>query len=73
MGCHSQVHGGTGDRWLENDCIEFYCCERGLFPEQVDRWRQTAQDAITTSLLNMAERLELEKLRAQVQKEIKRL
>ena len=53
--------------------LSTYCRERGLFPEQVDRWRQTAQDANATSLLTMAEQRDLEKLRAQDQKEIKRL
>ena len=49
------------------------CRERRLFPEQVDRWRQTAQDANATSLLNMAEQRDLEKLRIQDHKEVKRL
>jgi transposase-like protein len=31
-----------------------YCRERGLFPEQVDRWRQAAQDANAQPLLTMA-------------------
>ena len=53
--------------------LSVYCRERGLFPEQVDRSRQTAQDANATSLLTMAEQLDLEKLRSQDQKEIKRL
>ena len=39
----------------------------------MDLWRQTAQDANATSLLTMAEQRDLEKLRAQDQKEIKRL
>ena len=32
-----------------------YCRERGLFPGQVDRWRQAAQDANAQPLLTMAE------------------
>jgi hypothetical protein len=32
-----------------------YCRVRGLFPEQVDRWRQAAQDANAQPLLTMAE------------------
>ena len=32
-----------------------YCRERGLYPEQVDRWRQAAQDANAQPLLTMAE------------------
>ena len=50
-----------------------YCRERGLFPEQVDRWRQAAQDANAQPLLTMAEQKELEKRHQAVQREIKRL
>jgi len=50
-----------------------YCRERGLFPEQVERWRQAAQDANAKPVLTMAEQKELEKLRAQDQREIKAL
>jgi transposase len=53
--------------------LSAYCRERGLFPEQVSRWRQAAQDANAKPVLSMAEQKELEKLRAQDQKEIKRL
>ena len=51
--------------------LSSYCRERGLFAEQVDHWRQTAQDA--NAVLTMAEQKELEKLRAQDQREIKAL
>ena len=50
-----------------------YCRERGLFPEQVERWRQAAQDANAKPVLTMAEQKELEKLRAQDQRVIKAL
>ena len=50
-----------------------YCRERGLFPEQVDRWRQAAQDANAQPLLTMAEQKDLEKRHQQDQREIKRL
>jgi len=53
--------------------LSSYCRERGLFTEQVDRWRQTAQDANANAVLTMAEQKELEKLRAQDQREIKAL
>jgi len=53
--------------------LSAYCRERGLFPEQVSRWRQAAQDANTQPVLTMAEQKELEKLRAQDQREIKAL
>jgi transposase-like protein len=50
-----------------------YCRERGLFTEQVDRWRQTAQDANANAVLTMAEQRDLEKRHQQDQKEIKAL
>lgn len=53
--------------------LSAYCRERGLYPEQADRWRQAAQDANENPVLTMKEQKELEKLRAQDQREIKRL
>ena len=53
--------------------LSAYCRERGLFPEQVERWRQAAEDANAKPVLTMAEQKELEKLRAQDQREIKAL
>jgi transposase-like protein len=53
--------------------LSAYCRERGLFPEQVDRWRQTAQDANANAVLTMAEQRDLEKRHQQDQKEIKQL
>ena len=53
--------------------LSAYCRERGLFPEQVSRWRQAAQDANAKPVLTMAEQKELEKLRAQDQRQIKAL
>ena len=64
--------------------LSAYCRERGLFPEQVSRWRQAAPtwplasvpealDANSKPALTMAEQKELEKLRAQDQREIKTL
>ena len=50
-----------------------YCRQRGLFPEQVDRWRQAAQDANAQPLLTMAEQKDLEKRHQADQREIKRL
>jgi hypothetical protein len=47
-----------------------FCRERGLFPEQVQRWRQAAQDANAKPVQTMAEQKELETLRAQDQREI---
>jgi transposase len=53
--------------------LNAYCRERGLYPEQVERWRQAAQDANHKPVLTMKEQKELEKLRAQDQREIKAL
>ena len=64
--------------------LSAYCRERGLYPEQVDRWRQAAPtwptasvpealDANEKPVLTLKEQKELEKLRAQDQKEIKAL
>ena len=58
---------------LNSTELSAYCRERGLFPEQVERWRQAAQDANAKPVLTMAEQKELEKLRAQDQREIKAL
>ena len=33
--------------------LSAYCRERGLFPEQVSRWRQAAQDANQTPVLTL--------------------
>jgi transposase len=53
--------------------LSAYCRERGLYPEQVERWRQASQDANEKPVFTLKEQRELERLRAQDQKEIKRL
>ena len=53
--------------------LSAYCRERGLYPEQVERWRQASHDANEKPVLTLREQRELEKLRAQDQREIKRL
>ena len=53
--------------------LSAYCRQKGLYPEQVDRWRQAAQDANEKPVLTIKEQKELEKLRAQDQREIKQL
>ena len=53
--------------------LSAYCRERGLYPEQVEHWRQASQDANEKPVLTLREQRELEKLRAQDQREIKRL
>lgn len=50
--------------------LSAYCRERGLYPEQVERWRQASQDANDKPVLTSKEQRELERLRAQDQKEI---
>jgi transposase-like protein len=50
-----------------------YCPERGLFPEQVDRWRQAAQDANAQPLLAMADQKDLQRRHQEDQRVIKRL
>ena len=53
--------------------LRAYCRQKGLYPEQVDRWRQAAHDANEKPVLTIKEQKELEKLRAQDQREIKAL
>ena len=43
--------------------LSAYCRERGLYPEQVERWRQASQDANKKPVLTLKEQRELEKLR----------
>jgi putative transposase len=50
-----------------------YCRDRGLFPEQVDLWRQAAQDAIAQLLLTMADQKDLQKQHQEDQRQVKRL
>ncbi len=53
--------------------LRVYFREWGLFPEQVERWRQESQVANDKPVPTLKEQKELEKLRAQDQREIKRL
>ena len=39
--------------------LSAYCRERGLYPEQVERWRQAAQDANEKQTLTLKEQKEL--------------
>ena len=52
--------------------LSAYCRERGLYPEQVERWRQASQDANEKPVLTLKEQNERARLRALDQKEIKR-
>ena len=45
--------------------LNAYCRERGLYPEQVERWQQASQDANEKPVLTLKEQRELEKLRVQ--------
>ena len=49
---------------LNSTELSVYCRERGLVPDQVERWRQAAQDTNAKPVLTMAEQKQLEKLRA---------
>ena len=53
--------------------LSAYCRERGLYPEQVERWRQASKYANEKPVLTLKEQKELEKLRAHDQREIKQL
>ena len=50
-----------------------FCRERGLYPQQVARWRQAAQDANHPSAPSMQDHKELHRQHQEDQKEIKRL
>jgi hypothetical protein len=50
-----------------------YSRGRGLFPEQVDRWRQAGQDANAQPLLSMADQKDLQRQHQDDQREFKRL
>jgi transposase len=75
------VAGNTADKFtvlpetarLNATELSAYCHERGLYPEQVERWRQAAQHANDKPVLTLKEQRELEKLRAHDQKEINAL
>jgi putative transposase len=58
---------------LNSTELAAYCRERGLFPVQVDRWRQAAQDANAQPLLTMADQKDLQKRHHEDQREMKRL
>ncbi len=58
---------------LNATVLDGYCRERGLFPEQLDRWRQAAQDANAQLLMTMADQKDLQKRHQEDQREITRL
>lgn len=65
-----QIHGAPGSAGLNTSELRAYGRERGLYPQQVDRWRQAAQDANAQPLLTMAEQKDLEKRHQADQREI---
>jgi len=66
------VHERDGFKATE---ISAYCQERGVFPEQVDRWQQTAQDSNSNAsfVMTIEENQDREKRYQQDQKVIKQL
>jgi len=50
--------------------LSAYCRERGLFPEQVDRWRKAAEDANAQPLLTMDDQKNLQKRHQEDQRQI---
>ena len=53
--------------------LSAYCRQRMLYREQVECWRQAVQDANEKPVFTFKEQKDLEKLRAQDQREIKTL
>ena len=53
--------------------LSAYCRERGLYPEQVERWRQASQDANEKPVLTLTEQKDLDRRHQQDQQEIKQL
>jgi Tfp pilus assembly protein FimV len=53
--------------------LRAYCRERGLFPEQVDRWLKAAEDATAQPLLTMDDQKNLQKRHQEDQRQIKML
>jgi len=41
--------------------LDAYCRERGLFPKQLARWRQVAEDANSMSVPSMSDQKELQR------------
>jgi transposase len=51
--------------------LSAYCRERGLYPEQVDRWHQVSQDANEKPVLTLTEQKDLDRRHQQDQRETK--
>ena len=50
-----------------------FCRERGLYPKQLSRWRQAAEDANGNSAPSMADQRELQRKNQEQAREIRRL
>jgi hypothetical protein len=70
---HRQVPGVLQTAGLNATELSTYCLERGLYLEQVERLRKASQDANDKPVLTMKGQKNLERLRAQDQRGIKRL
>ena len=46
---------------LSDADLDAYCRERGLFPKQLARWRQVAEDANSMSVPSMSDQKELQR------------
>ena len=58
---------------LNATVLSAYCRERGLFPEQVERWRQASQDANEKPVLTLTEHKDRDRRHQYNQREIKQL
>ena len=58
---------------LSGNDLGAYCRERGLYPRQLARWRQAAEDANGPSAPSMADQRELQRKNQEQAREIRRL
>ena len=58
---------------LSGSDLGSFCRERGLYPKQVARWRQAAEDANGPSAPSMADQRELQRKNQEQAREIRRL
>jgi transposase len=53
--------------------LDAYCRERGLFPKQLARWRQVAEDANSMSVPSMSDQKELQRQNQELIRQNQRL
>ena len=58
---------------LDGSDLGAFCRERGLYPKQLARWRQAAEDANSSSAANMSDQRELRKQNQEQARQIRRL